>query len=115
MNHSVSLLPLERFAQLVADAAHGVRPRWLGVYQHRYADSFADPNVSTHYVVLAHAMDLPPGLSLPAADAPDSQHSSWQWWDVAAASTSAQVHRHTQDYLFAGRAVLGGATIESVH
>ena len=34
--------------------------RFLGVYQHFYADSMLDPELSTHYVVLAYQLMLEP-------------------------------------------------------
>lgn len=90
-------LPLAGLAQR---AGRQVAPQWLGVYEHFYADSFPDPAVPTHYVVLAHTLQLPAGFELPDAPAlqPD-QHSQWQWWPVAEAATHPQVHMHTRAYL----------------
>jgi colanic acid biosynthesis protein WcaH len=82
-------------AGLSALAGQPVPLQWLGVYEHFYADSFPDPASSTHYVVLAHTLQLPAGFGLPS---PPEQHSQWQWWPLAQAATSPQVHAHTQAY-----------------
>lgn len=91
---------------LDAMLSNGAELAWLGVYQHFYEDSFADANVPTHYVVLAHVLYLPEGLVLPLPKG--KQHEQWRWWSVDQALINNAVHTHTRDYMCNGRAVLGG-------
>jgi colanic acid biosynthesis protein WcaH len=67
------------------------------VFEHFYPDCFAgDIGVSTHYVVIAHRIDVPAGFEVPGIDA---QHRSLRWWPLAEAAASDAVHRYTRDYL----------------
>lgn len=70
--------------------------RWLGVYEHFYPDNFAGvEGVSTHYVVLAHRIEVPADfVCMPA----DDQHAALEWWGVADLLSSAKVHPNTQAY-----------------
>ena len=68
---------------------------FLGVYQHFYQDCFAgDIGVTTHYVVLAHHLNLDIN-SVPIAD---DQHSAMQWWTKDDLLSNQQVHQYTKDY-----------------
>lgn len=74
-----------------------LKPRLLGVFEHFYPDCFAgDIGVSTHYVVIAHRIDVPAGFGVPGGD---DQHRSLRWWPLAEAAASDAVHRYTRDYL----------------
>jgi colanic acid biosynthesis protein WcaH len=74
-----------------------LEPRLLGVFEHFYPDCFAgDIGVSTHYVVIAHRIDLPAGFEVPGGD---DQHRQLRWWPLAEAAASEAVHRYTRDYL----------------
>jgi colanic acid biosynthesis protein WcaH len=67
----------------------------VGVYDHIYADNFADAaGINTHYVVIAFKFSLPSGASL----APDPQHSDLKWWRPSAILTSEEVHENTRAY-----------------
>ena len=75
----------------------GLKPLLLGVFEHFYPDCFAgDIGVSTHYVVIAHRIDVPLGFEVPGCD---NQHAELRWWPIAEAAASADVHRYTRDYL----------------
>jgi colanic acid biosynthesis protein WcaH len=75
-------------------------PKQIGGFEHFYPDCFAgDSEVSTHYVVLGHRVDVPAGFSLPMADA---QHAEFRWWPIEEALDATEVHRFTKDYLLAG-------------
>ena len=80
----------------IADIA-ALKPQLLGVFEHFYPDCFAgDIGVSTHYVVIAHRIDVPAGFGIPGGD---DQHRSLRWWPLAEAAASDAVHRYTRDYL----------------
>ena len=71
------------------------RMRFLGVYQHFYADSMLDPELPTHYVVLAYQVSL--ALELEAV--PCEQHHRYRWWPPQAIATTQAVHANTRAYL----------------
>lgn len=73
--------------------------RLLGVYEHFYQDSVfgQDGNApSTHYVVLAHQIELKSGDSLTP---PDGQHTLYRWWCPEDMAKSDQVHLNSKAYL----------------
>ena len=75
----------------------GLKPQLLGVFEHFYPDCFAgDIGVSTHYVVIAHRIDVPLGFEVPGCD---NQHAELRWWPIAEATANTDVHRYTRDYL----------------
>lgn len=69
----------------------------LGVYQHFYTDSMLDPEVSTHYVVLAYHLSL----DIDLATLPRVQHGGYQWWPPGAIAQDNRVHANTRAYLSA--------------
>lgn len=72
-------------------------PGLLGGFEHFYDDCFAgDVGVSTHYVVLAHTVQLPPDWALPV---PDAQHAELRWWPLEQALHADTVHRFTKEYV----------------
>lgn len=76
---------------------HALQPAFLGPFEHFYPDCFAgDIGVSTHYVVLAHRIDVPAGFEISGKD---EQHAELRWWPIDAALASPDVHRFTRDYL----------------
>ena len=86
----------DAFCTCVADVA-ALRPKLLGVFEHFYPDCFAgDIGVSTHYVVIAHRIDVAAGFEVPGID---DQHESLRWWPIAEAAADKRVHRYSQDYL----------------
>ncbi len=69
--------------------------RFLGVYEHFYAENFANvPGLATHYVVLAHEVD---GSNLPPLS-PDDQHSAWRWATPPELLSDPLVHENTKRY-----------------
>ena len=95
---------LVRVAEAELGQGDGVRsgelsPRLIGSFEHFYPDCFAgECDVSTHYVVLGHRVDVPGDFKLPLADA---QHAEFRWWPIEEALEAAAVHRFTKDYLSA--------------
>ncbi|WP_299735589.1 GDP-mannose mannosyl hydrolase [uncultured Endozoicomonas sp.] len=68
--------------------------RFLGTYQHFYADNFSGEDFSTHYVVLGYELTLDINLN----DLPSDQHQDYRWFTVDELLVSEQVHQHTKDY-----------------
>jgi len=69
--------------------------RFLGVYEHFYADSMPSPGLSTHYVVLAYRLILDPDLKT----LPRQQHGGYRWWSSHSIENDETVHAHTRAYL----------------
>jgi len=77
-----------------------------GVYEHFYdTNAGQQPGFGTHYVVLAHELNLSQAdLALPA-----EQHAQWRWADAAAIANDETASPFTRDYFHdSGRA--GGAS-----
>lgn len=94
--------PLAAAAERLTEAELGQpvalsRMRFLGVYEHFYADSMLEPAGSTHYVVLAYQLTLE--LDLEAL--PRQQHGGYRWWSTAAIARDGGVHANTRAYLTA--------------
>jgi len=69
--------------------------RFLGVYQHMYSNNrFGEPDVGTHYVVLAYELSLNPRPAVML----DSQHSICEWMDEADLKSMHTVHQYTKAY-----------------
>jgi hypothetical protein len=69
--------------------------RFLGVYQHMYSNNrFGEPDVGTHYVVLAYELSLNPRPAVML----DSQHSICEWMDEADLKSRHTVHQYTKAY-----------------
>lgn len=91
-----------RAAELGAAGSFGAA-RLIGAYTHMYDANFAEaPGVTTHYVVLAHAI---PASGLDLARLPTDQHDAWRW--LAAPGDlgpgEGRVHPHTLPYFAARR------------
>ncbi len=71
--------------------------RLLGVFDHLYDTNFAGvPGIATHYVVLAHRIDVDVRPT-----PPDLQHSKYAWLSAADAGTDAfrsSIHPNTAAY-----------------
>lgn len=73
-----------------------IKPVWQGAYEHMYDDCFAgDVGTSTHYVVLAHRVDVPTDFALPIGD---EQHAELKWWPIDDVLSSSEVHQYTKNY-----------------
>jgi colanic acid biosynthesis protein WcaH len=71
----------------------GARP--LGVFQHLYDSNFTEtPGISTHYIVLAYALQL----DLPVERLPMDQHQACRWWPEAELLAAGDVHPNTKAY-----------------
>lgn len=67
----------------------------LGLWDHIYPDNaLGEAGYGTHYVVLAHRIDIDPAaLALPAY-----QHTDYLWLGVPALLAHPQVHENTKAY-----------------
>jgi colanic acid biosynthesis protein WcaH len=86
----------------IADAELGIanlarsEARFEGVFEHHYSENFADePDVSTHYVVLAYALSLV--STAPQVGRPD-QHSGYLWLAPAELLARDDVHENSKAY-----------------
>lgn len=74
---------------------------FTGVYEHHYADNFADlPSFGTHYVVLAHRLNAQhhcPELQ-GSFELPKAQHQRYTWMPVDALLSNPRVHEYTKAY-----------------
>ncbi|MEZ0602688.1 GDP-mannose mannosyl hydrolase [Paraburkholderia sp. IW21] len=69
--------------------------RFEGVFEHHYSDNFAaEPDVSTHYIVLAYALPLADTEPVGRLD----QHSEYLWLAPAELLAHADVHENTKAY-----------------
>jgi len=93
---------LERVLERELGLGHRVEEmRFLGVYQHFYETNFAEEEgLSTHYVVLAHVVDLPEGEELRI----DDQHEELKWFSLDEMEGAPEVHEYTRAYVSALRA-----------
>ncbi len=67
----------------------------LGAFDHLYQENFlGTPGVTTHYVALGFAAQLPHGASV----TPDDQHSELRWWRVDELLPHPDVHENTKAY-----------------
>jgi colanic acid biosynthesis protein WcaH len=69
--------------------------KFIGVFEHLYDNNvFAEEGFGTHYVVLAHELNLdhrPPIVT-------DRQHSGFRWMTPAELVSSPDVHQNTRAY-----------------
>jgi colanic acid biosynthesis protein WcaH len=67
----------------------------VGLFEHLYDTNFADaPDITTHYVVLAHRINVGERL-----DPPEDQHSEYRWFSkLEANSGDLVVHPNTLEY-----------------
>jgi colanic acid biosynthesis protein WcaH len=93
--------PLDAAFARIAEAELGIADltrsaaRFDGVFEHHYSDNFAgEPDVSTHYIVLAYAL---PVASTATIGRPD-QHSQYLWLAPVELLARADVHGYTKAY-----------------
>lgn len=72
-------------------------PKFIGVFEHFYNDSFVDNNISTHYVNLAYEIEL-----FHMQDLPKFQHSEYIWLTLDELLNSNEVHKYVKDYFKIG-------------
>ncbi len=85
---------LQRIArtELGIDAPQG---KLIGVFDHFYEDNFyAEPGISTHYVVCGYSIHLP--STTPFMQ--DDQHTELRWWKLDALLESMEVHANSKLY-----------------
>lgn len=68
-------------------------PRFIGVFEHFYKDSFVYDNISTHYVNLAYEINISY-----MQDLPKKQHSDYIWLSSNELLNSNKVHKYVKDY-----------------
>lgn len=71
----------------------GYNPRFIGVFEHFYKDSFVDDNISTHYVNLAYEIEVSY-----IQDLPKVQHNIYVWLSKDEIMNSKEVHNYVKDY-----------------
>ena len=67
---------------------------FFGVYEHFYDDSYWDDQTSTHYVVLAHRINLASSLTME----PDGQHDQLEWLSPGELLARSDVHDYVKTY-----------------
>lgn len=65
----------------------------LGLYDHFYDDSVFGDDITTHYVAIAYKLKVHRLSSLP-----DTQHSEYQWFNMAELFSDPKVHPNTKNY-----------------
>ncbi len=71
------------------------KAQFLGVFEHLYAENFTKKqDFSTHYVVLAHKMQVKNDL----LKLPEDQHSQYKWLDETALLEDEKVHPYSKAY-----------------
>ncbi|WGS50562.1 GDP-mannose mannosyl hydrolase [Paraburkholderia sp. D15] len=85
----------------IADAELGIAglqrstARFEGVFEHHYGDNFAgEPDVSTHYIVLAYTLTFTSATPLGRPD----QHSDYRWLTPVELLARVDVHDNTKAY-----------------
>ncbi|MDN5051238.1 GDP-mannose mannosyl hydrolase [Aliarcobacter butzleri] len=68
-------------------------PKFIGVFEHFYKDSFVDDNISTHYVNLAYEINISY-----IQDLPNKQHSNYIWLSLNELLNFNEVHKYVKDY-----------------
>ncbi len=63
-----------------------------GVYEHFYDNNVFNNDFSTHYVVLAHIIELNNTPLL------NNQHSDYQWFEIENLLVREDIHKYTKDY-----------------
>ncbi|MDN5130750.1 GDP-mannose mannosyl hydrolase [Aliarcobacter butzleri] len=68
-------------------------PKFLGVFEHFYHDSFIDDNITTHYVNLGYEINVSH-----LQDLPKKQHNEYLWLSLDEIMNSSVVHKYVKDY-----------------
>jgi len=66
--------------------------RFYGVYEHFYDDNVFNNDFSTHYIVLAHEIQINDITKT------NNQHSQYKWFDKDKLLNDNNVHKYTKDY-----------------
>ena len=72
-------------------------PKFLGLFEHFYNDSFMDDNITTHYVNLAYEINVSH-----IQDLPKVQHNEYLWLSLDEIMNSSIVHEYVKDYFKLG-------------
>ena len=86
----------DAFARIVKDELGLViskdQASFYGLYEHFYNNNVFNDDFSTHYIVLAHEINI--------SDIPDTntQHSSYKWFDIQELLADENVYKYTKDY-----------------
>lgn len=73
-------------------------PKFLGIFEHFYNDSFVDDKISTHYVNLGYEITLSESELEMIDNLPKEQHSSYRWFTLDELLLSDEVHKYVKDY-----------------
>jgi colanic acid biosynthesis protein WcaH len=69
--------------------------RLLGAFDHLYNENyFSLPDMSTHYVVLAYALEVSSATCFKG----DDQHTEFKWWGKSELLANPQLHENTKLY-----------------
>ena len=70
----------------------------LGAWDHFYADSAFDPDISTHYINLPYALHLSEeeAQAVQPAFGKHLQHEAWMWLPISDALTNVRVHDYVK-------------------
>lgn len=96
--------PLPAALRRVAQDEIGLHLEWLdraqplGAWDHFYPDSAFEPEVSTHYVNLPHALHLTKDEAkvLQPPSGHGLQHQAWVWMHAAQACSDERVHEYVR-------------------
>ncbi len=67
--------------------------KFIGVFEHIYPDNFFGNEFGTHYIVLAHVIEINTELDLP-----DDQHDSYLWLKPEEILEREDIHEYTKNY-----------------
>lgn len=67
--------------------------KFIGIFEHFYDDSFADDNITTHYVNLAYEINVSY-----IQDLPKEQHNEYTWLSLYEIMNSKVVHKYVKEY-----------------
>ncbi|MCT7568971.1 GDP-mannose mannosyl hydrolase [Aliarcobacter butzleri] len=68
-------------------------PKFIGVFEHFYNDSFVDDRISTHYINLAYEIKVSY-----IQDLPKKQHNEYVRLSLDELMSSNKVHKYVKDY-----------------
>ena len=68
------------------------KAKFYGLYEHFYNDNVFNDNFSTHYIVLAHEINIE---NIPTIN---HQHSSYKWFSIDELLADENVYSYTKDY-----------------
>ena len=80
-------------SEVALDIKHG-DAEFIGAYEHFSPDSAISSIISTHYVVLAHKINL----STKPKYLPNDHHIDYQWLSRSSLLSNPKVHKNTKPY-----------------